>query len=156
MFTGCAGYRLGPTQGQVAGGQSVEVHFFENATFEPRLSTTVNQVLRRTLQQDGTLRLAPQGEGDIVLSGRITGYQRQGVTYEPDDVITVRDFDILVSAQVKATERSTGKVLFDRRFGGRQTVRVEDDQTMAERQALPMMAQDLARNITAALVEGEW
>ena len=40
---GCAGYRLGPTNGTPARSRSVEVALFPNRTLEPRLSEPVAQ-----------------------------------------------------------------------------------------------------------------
>lgn len=154
--SGCAGYKLGPTNGLPAGAQSVQVSFFENKTLEPRLPTALNQALRRTLQQDGTFRLVSSPDADVVISGAITRYERQGLTFQPGDVLTVRDFDVILIARVTAVDRSSGKTLFDRDFSGKSTVRVGADLFSAERQALPLLAQDLARNITTALAEGSW
>ena len=41
-------------------------------------------------------------------------------------------------------------------IGAHTLVRVGSDLTSAERQALPVLAEDLARNITSILVDGSW
>jgi hypothetical protein len=156
IFSGCAGYRVGPTNGDVAGAKSIQVDFFGNETFEPRLSEAVCTALRRTLQQDGTYRLNTKGNADIVLRGVIKKYQRQGISYEPTDVITPRDFQVTMVAKVTVTERSTGRILMDREVGGRTTIRMGPDLASAERQAVPMLAQELAWNVTGLLVDGAW
>src|SRR4051812_46929221 len=66
--SGCAGYRLGPTNGLTAGQKSVQFIPFNNLTMEARLSDDVNLQLRKQLQRDGTFRLATQNDGDIVVS----------------------------------------------------------------------------------------
>jgi hypothetical protein len=53
-------------------------------------------------------------------------------------------------------ERLGGKKVLDREVSGRTTVRVGSDLASAERQAIPLLAEDLAKNITALLVEGAW
>lgn len=156
LTPGCAGYRLGPTGGQVAGAKSVRVDLFRNETYEPRLTQAVGNALRRTLQQDGTYRLSTRGEADIILTGVITDYLRSGISFEPKDIITPRDFQIRMVAKVTATERSTGRVLLDREVGGRTTIRVGPDLDSAERQAVPSLAEDLARNVTSLLADGTW
>src|SRR5512132_3512663 len=88
LWTGCAGYRVGPTNGEVAGARSVRVNLFANQTFEPRLSEAVGTALRRTLQQDGTYRLNTRGEADLIVSGVITRYERSGISFDPQDIIT--------------------------------------------------------------------
>jgi hypothetical protein len=155
MGSGCA-YRLGPANGEVAGAKSVRVDLFRNETYEPRLTQAVGTALRRTLQQDGTYRLSTRGDADIVLSGVITRYQRSGISFEPRDVITPRDFQITMTAQVTAMERQTGRVLVDREVRGRTTIRIGADLARVERQTVPTLAEDLARNVTSVLVDGSW
>jgi len=57
---------------------------------------------------------------------------------------------------VTARERSTGKVILNQPVTGFTFIRVTTDLTSAERQALPLLAADLARNATALLAEGGW
>lgn len=156
LLTGCAGYRLGPSSGQVAGSKSVRVDPFRNETYEPRLTEAVGTALRRTLQQEGTYRLSTHGDPDIIVAGVIDRYRRFGISYDPKDVITPRDFNIEMFAKVTATERSTGRILLDRDVRGRTTIRSGPDQASAERQAVPLLAEDLARSITSLLVDGAW
>ncbi|HEY4983898.1 MAG TPA: LptE family protein, partial [Verrucomicrobiae bacterium] len=79
LLAGCAGYHLGPVNGAVAGEKSVEVLPFNNQTLQPRLGDAVTQALRERLQTDGTYHLATHGPGDVVVSGVITRYNREGL-----------------------------------------------------------------------------
>jgi hypothetical protein len=156
LSSGCAGYRLGSTSDIGAGGRSVQVGIFQNKTKEPRLIEAVSSALRRRLQQDGSLRLNTHGDGDILVKGEITHFDRAGLTYQPGDILTVRDYSLAMSVHVMAIERSTGRVLLDRTVGGHTTIRVGNDLSSAERQAIPLIADDLAKNLTSALVDGVW
>lgn len=156
LWTGCAGYRLGPTNGVDAGTKSVQIQPFVNQTFEPRLSEPVAQALRKQFQQDGTFRVATRGDGDIVLTGTLVSFQRNPLTLQPNDVFSTRDYEIRLTAQVKAEERASGKVVFDRAIMGRTTIRSAADLNSAERQAAPLVAEELARNISALLIDGSW
>ena len=153
---GCAGYRLGPANPGLTRGKTVQVNFFGNKTLEPRLVEAVNHALRKSLQQDGTYKLNTRGDGDIIVNGAILRYERQGVSFQPNDILTVRDYQVTLMVKVTATERATGKVVLDREVTGRTTVRVGSDLPSAERQALPLLADDLARNATTLLTEGTW
>jgi hypothetical protein len=153
---GCAGYKLGPTGDVQAGARSIQVNFFQNQTQEPRLVESVNQALRRVLQQDGTYRLDTKGEGDLIMSGRIVRFDRSPITYQPGDILTVRDYSLSIGAKVTVTERSTGRVVFDRDVAGFTTIRVGNDLSSAERQAVPLIAQDMATRISSLLVNGAW
>lgn len=156
ILSGCAGYRLGPSSGVAAGSRSIQVNFFRNQTLEPRLSEAVGSALRKNLQQDGTYRLDTHGTGDVVLDGVITGYTRTALTFQPNDILTVRDYVVQMTARITARDRSTGKVFLERNVTGRTTIRVGSDQASAERQALPLLADDLAKNAASLLVDGAW
>ena len=58
-LTGCAGYKLGPSNGAVAGGKSVQVMPFSNQTMEPRLGEAATAQLRKELQRDCLLYTSP-------------------------------------------------------------------------------------------------
>ena len=154
--SGCAGYKLGPVNGLAAREKSVQVNPFDNQTLEPRLTDAVTSQLRKQLQRDGTYQLASHNDGDIVVSGSVTRYVRQEVSFSSSDILTVRDYRLELSAQVTARERSTGKVILDQVVTGTTLIRVTTDLTSTERQALPLLAADLAKNVTALLAEGAW
>ena len=154
--SGCAGYRLGPVNGLAAREKSVQINPFANQTLEPRLGDAVTQQLRKELQRDGTYQLASHNDGNIVVSGSITHYQRQEVTFAATDVLTVRDYRIELTAQVTALDRSTGKLILNQPVTGTTLIRVTTDLVSTERQALPLLAADLAKNVTALLAAGSW
>jgi hypothetical protein len=154
--SGCAGYKLGPVNGLTAGEKSVQINPFTNQTLEPRLGDEVTAQLRRQVQRDGTYSLSSHNDGDIVVSGSVTRYLRQEVSLSPSDTLTVRDYRLELRAQVTATDRSTGKLILNRPVTGYTLIRVTNDLTSTERQALPLLAADLARNVTALLAEGAW
>ena len=155
-LTGCAGYSLGPTNGVAARSKSIRVNHFQNDTLEPRLIQPLDAALRKNLQQEGTYRLATHDGGDIIVSGVIIKYDRSPLSFQPTDILTVRDYRVNLIAHVRAVERSTGRVLLDREVKGRTTLRAGPDIASADRQAIPLLADDLARNITSLLVDGTW
>jgi len=155
-LSGCA-YHLGPTNGLKAGEKPIQVQPFSNKTLQPRISDAVTESLRKHLQQDGTFRLAThEGSGDIVVTGVVTEYKRRGMTYQSKDVVTVRDFRVDMTARVTATEKSTGKVLLNQNLTGSTLVRAGDDLNSDERQAIPLLAEELAKKITDQLADGSW
>ena len=156
LISGCAGYRVGPSNGMSAGSRSVEVALFPNHTLEPRLSEPVAHALRKQLQQDGTFHLASDGSGEVQVTGELTRYERIPVSFKPNDIITTRDYDVKLTAHIRAVERGSGKVLLDRDVVGRSTVQNVADLSSAERQIAPLVAEDLARKVTGYLVDGTW
>jgi hypothetical protein len=156
LLAGCAGYHLGPVNGAVAGDKSVEVLPFNNQTLQPRLGDAVTQALRERLQADGTYHLATHTAGDIVVTGTITSYNREGASYLNNDVTTPENYRVGIVAHVVARERDTGRVLLDKDVKGYALVHVGTDLASTERQSLPLLAEDLARNVVELLAEGAW
>lgn len=157
VLCGCAGYKLGPTNGIAAGSKTVQVNPFANRVLEqPRLTEAVTMSLRKRLQQDGTFKLDTHNQGDILVNGAIVDYDRAHLSFQPRDILTPRDYRLTIWAEVNARDRASGKTLLARRVRGHTTVRIGGDLVSAERQAIPLAAEDLARNITALLVDGEW
>jgi len=158
LLAGCAGYQLGPVNpdARAGGVRSIEVLPFNNKTLQPRLGDAVTQALREQLQTDGTYKLVTHGESDIVVTGVISQYNREGVSYLNTSVSSVQNYRIGIVAHVTARERSTGKLLVDKDVNGYTLVSVGSDLASAERQSLPLLAQDLAHNTTQLLTEGTW
>ncbi len=153
---GCAGYRVGPVTGLAPHGTSVQISPFANQTLQPHLTDEVTAQLRKRLQRDGTFKLATHDDGDILVTGSITRYYRQAINYQASDILTVSDYQLEVTAQVTARERGTGKIILNQPVVGRTIIRVTSDLTSAERQGMPLLAADLADNVTALLAEGGW
>lgn len=156
LGTSCAGYRLGPVNPAMAAGRSVFVQPVLNQTMEPRLAEALTSALRRQFQREGTFQLARAGEADIVLTSTVLELHRIGVSFHPQDVVRPQDFQVTLRAHVRAVQRGSGHMLLDRSFEGRALMRIGPDLTSAERQVLPLLADDLARQVVLALAEGEW
>ena len=156
LLSGCAGYRLGPTNGERSGTRSVQINPFQNKTIEPRLAEAFAQALRKQIQQDGTYQLDTRQDGDIIVTGSIVKYDRHTISFRPRDALSPLDLRVTMTAHLTAKERLSGKVLFDRDVTGHSEVRSGSDLVSAERQALPLVAERLAINATALLVDGTW
>lgn len=155
LLTGCAGYTLGPTNGLAAGEKKIQITPFLNHTFEPRLGDAVTTALRLNIQRDGTYHLATGREADIVVTGVLSGYKRHELNFEPHDVLTVQDYRVSVTAQITARDTTTGNST-NWTTTAYTLVRVGSDLTSAERQAMPDLANELAKNVTDSLVDGSW
>lgn len=155
LLPGCAGYKLGPTNGVEAGQKTVQITPFLNHTLEPRLGDAVTTALRLRVQRDGTYRLATHGDADIVVTGVLTRYVRHELNFQPGDVLTVQDYRVNVTAQITVRDVSAGTTT-NWTSTGYTLVRVGSDLTSAERQAMPVLAEDLAKNVTDSLVDGSW
>ncbi len=156
LLSGCAGYRLGPSNGQRAGERTIQIVPFTNRTLEPRVSDAATTALRKEIQREGTFQLATTIPGEVVVTGEIIGFDRGEISFLANDVVTAQDYRVSFTAHVVARDRLTGKTLLDRDLTGTALMRVGKDLPSAERQTLPSIAADLARQITAALADGTW
>ena len=78
------------------------------------------------------------------------------MSFLSSDVITPQDYRVNITAHVTACERNTGKVLLNKDVNGSALVHVGGDLADTERQSLPVLAEDLARNVAELLTEGAW
>ena len=155
-LAGCASYHLGPVNGAEAGEKSIEVQPFNNQTLQPRLGDALTQSLRERLQTDATYHLATHGTGDVIVTGVIRQYNRQGLGFLNNDVVTPENYRVDLVVHVTARNRLSGKLILDKDVKGHTFVHIGADLASAERQALPLLAEDLAQNIAELLTEGAW
>ena len=129
---------------------------FNNQTLQPRLGDALTQSLRERLQADATYHLATHGPGDVVVTGVIRQYTRQGLGNLSTDVATPENYRVEIVAHVTARDRLSGRLILDKNVKGHTFVHIGGDLASAERQALPLLAEDLAQNIAEILDEGAW
>lgn len=153
LMPGCA-YRLGPTNEQVAGAQTLTVEPFPNDTLQPGLTDIVNSAVRRQVQRDGTFRLDTRGSADVVVSGRIIRYGRLPLGSRRDDVITPQDYDVSITARVVATRG--GQVIYEGDVTGRALVASTVNLNVSERENIPVAAENLARILISEIANGRW
>jgi len=157
LTAGCAGYRLGAPASADLAGRTLHVAPAINETLEPRLTEFVTTALRRQVQKDGTFRLVTDPhEADLLLRVTVTALDRHSVSFNPADIVRPQDFEVILHARAEVRDRRSGRVRLDRTFEGRRLMRIGPDLTSSERQTLPLVAEDLARQIILALAEGEW
>ncbi len=156
LLAGCAGYRLGPSSGLAAREQSVYVEPFVNDTMQPRLEDDFTHAVRIGLEREGTYRLGHRSDCDILVKGVIKNYARQGLAYNPEDLVQVQDYNLVVVVHVTAHERLTGKKLLDQDVSGQTQVRAGEDLMSAERQAAPLLGGSVARRVVDLLADGTW
>ena len=156
VLAGCAGYHLGSTTGEASGSRSVEILPFNNQTMQPRLGDSVTEAVREGVQTDGTFHLDTHGTADIVITGTLSHYGREGLSFLNSDSFTPDNYRVGVVAHVVARERSTGKLIFEKDIKGFTLLHTGTDLNSADRQAMPLLAEDLARNIIGLLAEDKW
>jgi hypothetical protein len=155
-LAGCASYHLGAVNGTQAGERSIEIQPFNNQTFQPRLGDVLTQSVRERIQTDATFHLATHSLADVVVTGAIHQYNRQGLGFLNRDSATPENYRVNMLVHVTARDRHSGKLILDKDIKGHTFVNIGADLASAERQAMPLLAEDVAQTIVEMLAEGAW
>ncbi len=153
-LSGC-GYKLGeirPTPMRTV--RTLSVPTFKNSTYEPRVEVLLADTLIKQIQQDGTYTTVDGNTADAVLDCTLTKIERRSVRSVQNNVLATSEFELQLEAVYVVYDRVTGAVLVNGRKVGRTTFFSNEDLQTAERQAIPVAAQDLAIQITTEISEG--
>jgi hypothetical protein len=71
-------------------------------------------------------------------------------------VATPENFRVDLLVHVTARDRQSGRLVLDTDVKGHTFVHIGNDLASAERQALPVLAEDLAQNIAELLTSDKW
>ena len=91
--------------------------------------------------------LADAPDGAARLEVTLVGYQRSPVTALPRDTGRGETFDLTLTAEATLRAPDDTVLLQDRRVTARTTALADGNFTLAERQAMPALAEDLARQL---------
>jgi len=150
---GCLGYRVGPVS--QPNYRTVAVPIFQNETVNPQLETPVTAAIIKRLQADGLLQIEDVTEADLVVTGRIIQYERLALRSLQLDTGVTREYRIKITAEISARNKRDGTmVLENQKVTGSAETFIGEDQQSAEFQALPLVADDLARQVVGLLTEG--
>lgn len=151
LLTGCAGYHLGSTQALPY--RSVAVPMFKNLTLLPQLEAQVSNAIIKRFQSDGTLQVRSSADADVVLTGVIQKYQRRALRTLQNNTGTAREYKLTITVRFEARNRA-GKLVFDpATVEGSADAFIGDDLQSSEAQALPLIADDLAKRVVTLLAE---
>ena len=147
--SGC--YHLGPVS--KLSYRSVAVPVFKNKTLKPQLEAQISNAIIKRIQADGTLRVEWEADADIVVTGTILRFDRTVLRFQTDDSQVPREYRLSIEAMVEAHDHAGHVVLAPQSITGHADTFLGNDLQSAEQQALPLIADDLARQIVSRLVE---
>jgi len=152
LTAGCMGYRVGPVL--KADYRSVAVPMFKNKTYKPQLEAQITNGIIKRMQTDGTLRVDSEAGADVIVNGDIIRYNRLALRLSKQDTKVPREYRLVITVHVKAHDRRTGKVVLKPTdVSGSADMFIGSDLQSAEYQALPLVADDVARQVVSLLVE---
>lgn len=155
LMTSCAGYKLGPIQPKFMDGvKTVAVPTFKNDTLVPHLEALAANTVIKQMQTDGTYRIAPVDDADVILQGTITEIERKSVRSLRANVLATSEFNLVVHLSYTVTRRGTGEQIDSHEVTGQTSFFVSSDIQQDEQQALPSAIQDAASRLVSEISEG--
>jgi hypothetical protein len=153
FLSGC--YTLGPiTPTYMKGVHSLSVPIFDNKSFEPQVQAVVTDTFIKELQTDGTYPITGEDQADAIVHGAIIDVIRTQTKSVIGDVLASAEFQITLKIHILVLRGDTGQTLVNKDFEGQSYFFVGSDLPTQERQAIPVAAQDCAKQVTAFLTEG--
>ncbi len=155
FWVGCAGYHVGSVAGKsLQGVNTITVPVAKNESYEPGIQVTVTNEILRRLDDDGTLKTIQSG-ADSELTVTIKSVDRESIRGNTLDPQATEEYELYLNAEVSFFNRKLGKKVLDKvKVQGSAKFFVQTNQVEAERQAVPLAAEDLANHIVSLVVEG--
>ena len=126
---------------------------FSNKTYRPQLEAQITNGILKRFQADGTLQVDSVENADIVLTGEIIEYRRHELRSLRSQIGAPREYRVSIEARVQARDRTGKVVLAPTVVTGSADTFIGDDVQSAEAQALPLIADDLAKRVVTLLAE---
>jgi hypothetical protein len=161
LLSGCAGYHIGPVKpARFDGVKTLAVNTFRNDTLQPRVEVLLANAIIKQIQQDGTYKVADEGNADALLEGTLEEIRRRPSRYVRGNVLQTREYTLQIRVRYKITQRGTGKLLDERTVAGNTSFFVSGSGSIAadvnqdELQAFPLAAEELAARLVSQISEG--
>lgn len=147
---GCANYRIGTTLPSHL--KTVYTAPFVNHTDQPQIESTIAGAVRQEFQRDGQLKLAGEDAADIVVECTLRSYTLEALRYDANSPKTAQEYRAIIRADINAYERANGNKITKQSVSGSTTLQAVGDLVTARRNALPDVADDLAKDIVDAVI----
>jgi outer membrane lipopolysaccharide assembly protein LptE/RlpB len=155
LLAGC-GYQPMGESGSPAGRRTLLVQAIGNETLRPGLQGIAAAALLRQLRLQGVAGSTDAGSADLVLSGGITGYLNEAITFSSQDI--GRRFRIRLVMSVTLTRPADGSIRLAETIVGEAFYTTGTDAVTtrnAEEEAVRRAAQDMASKLVSRILE-EW
>lgn len=155
LFTGCAGYTLGPQKPAVLGEvTTIYIPTFGNTTLEPRAEMLVTNTVIKQFQLDGTYKMVNYDNADAVLEASISKIERRPRRSVRGNTLATSEFELELTIKYELQGRANGVILKSGSVTGSSNFFVGDDIQAQERQAIPLAAEEAAEELVSRLAEG--
>lgn len=89
------------------------VEVFENETLYPNAGMLMTTAMANALESDGTYRMAPHGQADFIVKGKVSRIYRESLITDSEDTYISEQIGARVCVQYQVVDRKTGKTLFN-------------------------------------------
>lgn len=151
VLPGCVGYRLGSTLPPDI--KSVYVRLFINKCNEPLLEVDTTNATIAEFQQDGTLRIMPAGEADVILETTLTALTLTPLRFEQTDRAKPNEYRLTLHVSFVLKRAKTREIVTEASVIGESTFVYAGNLNSAKRAAIPPASADLAKRIVEKVVE---
>ena len=149
---GCVGYRLGSTLPPDV--KSIYVRLFINKCNEPLLEIDTTNATIAEFQKDGTLRVVPKGEADLILETTLTSMTLTPLRYDQvTDATKPNEYRLTLYVSFVLKRAKTREIMNEASVIGESTFQFIGNLNSSKRAAIPPASQDLAKRIVEKVVE---
>ena len=150
-MNGCVGYRLGSTLPPDL--KTIYVRLFVNKCDEPLLEIDTTNATIAEFQKDGTLRIVPEDQADIVLETSLNSMTMTPLRYDRSEKTKPNEYRLTLHVSFVMKRAQTKAIINEASVIGESTFVFAGDMSNSRRAAIPEASRDLARRIVEAVVE---
>jgi Lipopolysaccharide-assembly len=157
LFAGCLGYTLGPikpTFMKEAGISTISVPIFDNRSYQPQIEALVTTSVIQAVQNDGTYQVTSEDRADAIVRGTILGVDRFQARSVVGNVLASAEFVLQLRLRIQVFSTKTNTLIATRDVVGQTSFFAGPDIPTQQSQAVPIAAQDAARQAVVYLAEG--
>lgn len=110
--------------------QKVHIKLFENQTLKAGLDETATVNVIEAFRGGSNLRIVAEGEADIVIEGKVTGYNKTPYTYTSDQ--TVIEYKLTMKYSVRCVDQVKNDVFWEGSVSDWVTYTSDEEQALIE------------------------
>lgn len=149
---GCVGYRLGSALPPDV--KTIYVRLFINKCNEPLLEIDTTNATIAEFQKDGTLRIVPRGEADVLLETTLNAMTLTPLRYDQvTDKAKPNEYRLALQVSFVLKRAKTREIMNEASVIGESTFVFVGNLNSSKRAAIPAASEDLAKRIVEKVVE---
>lgn len=149
---GCVGYQLGSTLPPDV--KAIYVQLFINRSNEPLLEIDTTNATIAEFQKDGTLRIVPKSEADVILETTLNGMTLTPLRYDQvTDKAKPNEYRLTLNVSFVLKRAKTREIMNEASVVGESTFVFLGNLNSSKRSAIPAASEDLAKRIVEKVVE---